>query len=420
MSLENLLEKLSLSSSTDPHTLENLYSDSDPDQIMTQQFKPEFLNCVPIFDGNPNELNRYLTTCESLITAFYDRSNPSSFQNVYLFHSLLGKLSGNARVIANIQNVSTWDELKNCLRSHFADQRDEACLNRDLVLMRQTNGETPQQFYDRCLQILNLLCAYIDIHETSPSSKQLKRDLYSKIALKTFLSGLKEPLGTTIRCMRPANLNEALQLIMQEESTQYYQSFPYRNPIKTTRNSQQHNFNFRTAQNTQIPQITHFPQRTNYFPSQPVNIQPRRNMPPQRFPKASDVFPDLRRNQNQNVFRPNTPQYLPPPTPMSACTIRTNSNNSRLSSTPSVSTFRSRNSYRPTPMSVCSSNNFRPGPSANHNTLSQIPEELYNTDAHEQYEHYVDSNEENTGEYATEQFERDENFHETDQPTEER
>lgn len=28
-------------------------------------FKPEYLKCVPEFDGNPNDLNRYLSTCQS-------------------------------------------------------------------------------------------------------------------------------------------------------------------------------------------------------------------------------------------------------------------------------------------------------------------------------------------------------------------
>ncbi|XP_071052902.1 uncharacterized protein [Onthophagus taurus] len=175
--------------------------------------KPEYLNCVPQFAGNPNELIRYIQTCQSLITAFYDVSKPNDFQNIYLLHSLIGKLTGNARLVVNIQNVSTWESLKITLQRNFVDQRDEACLNTDLVMLRQNSNEQPHQFYDRCLHILNLICSYVDMHEHTEPANALKRNLYNKLTLKTFLSGLKEPLGTTIRCMRPTNLNEALQFI---------------------------------------------------------------------------------------------------------------------------------------------------------------------------------------------------------------
>lgn len=63
------------------------------------QFKPEYLQCVPQFDGNPNDLNRYLTTCQSLIDNFYNVSNPLDFQNTFLLNSLIGKLSGTAKIV---------------------------------------------------------------------------------------------------------------------------------------------------------------------------------------------------------------------------------------------------------------------------------------------------------------------------------
>ncbi|KAJ8956429.1 hypothetical protein NQ314_006728 [Rhamnusium bicolor] len=196
------------------------------------QFKPEYLSCVPQFDGNPNELNRFLSTCDSIITAFYDATNPNNFHNVYLLNSLIGKLTGSAKVVVNIQSVTTWNELKDTLYRNFADQRDEACLNRDLVLLKQFPNEKPQQFFDRCLQILNLICSYVDIHEEQVEAKILKRDLYNKLTLKTFLSGLTEPMGKTIRCMRPTDMNQALQFIIQEENIQYYQNFTSKNFIK--------------------------------------------------------------------------------------------------------------------------------------------------------------------------------------------
>lgn len=420
MALETLFENLSLSPLTDSGEDDNIPSPSSTSQKLEDNiqhsskiidlddnltlnntkmpdFKPEYLHCVPQFDGNPNELNRYLSICDSIIAEFYDAANPNNFHNVFLLNSLIGKLTGSAKLVVNIQSVTTWAELKETLYRNFADQRDESCLNRDLVLLRQLPNEKPQQFFDRCLQILNLICSYVDIHERVLEAKLLKRDLYHKLALKTFLSGLKEPLGTTIRCMRPKDLNEALQFIIQEENTQYYQNLTNKNymqqvPVQTRPimqqlgpinnfnrpvnnvprnpfNNQMHSFN-RQAQNNspfnnQMPSFNHyaqnnqFRQQQNSFPSQPIHIQPRMNNPQQKFFTNSQVFKQPNQNvsrPNQNVFKPNPNRNLPNPTPMSGVSRQT-------------------------------SNNFQPGPS----TPAQfrppqrnfIPQELYNTEVNE-------------------------------------
>lgn len=291
------------------------------------QFKPEYLSCIPQFDGNPNDLNRYLAVCQSIIDTFYNVNQPNDFQNIYLLNSIISKLTGNAKVVLGTQNVTTWGELKSILSRHFADQRDEACLNRDLVMLRQQINEKPSQFYDRIMHILNLLCSYVDLHENSDTAKLLKRNLYNDLALKTFLSGLKEPLGTTIRCMRPKDLPEALQFVTEEYNINYFQNiskishpkqptqqFRATQPMFQPRNVPFSTFNSHTPHN-------HFSQNQS-FPSQPIPIRPDYSRIPNRFPTNSQVFKN--RPSNTNVFRPNQGKPLPPPTPMSISTRQTN------------------------------------------------------------------------------------------------
>ena len=117
-------------------------------EFTMSRFSPEYLECVPDFDGNPNDLNRYISICDALINEFYDQNNTASFQNVYLLNSLISKLSGNAKLVVNIQSVNTWQDVRNTLTRNFADKRDETCLNRDLVMLRQNLNEKPQQFYE--------------------------------------------------------------------------------------------------------------------------------------------------------------------------------------------------------------------------------------------------------------------------------
>lgn len=304
-------------------------------------FKVEYLKCIPEYDGNHTELQRFINTSESIINTFYDRQTPNNFQNAFIINSIINKLTGQAKLVANIQNVATWLELKTTLTSHFSDQRDEPCLNRDLVLLKQNNFETPQGFYDRCLQLLNTICSYIDLHEVTPEARQLKRDFYKSLTHRTFLAGLKEPLGTIIRGMRPADLNQALQYIQQEENNNYFKNYnlpkpkpvvhkpqinqrPMNNPNNFNHNNYYHNNypNNYSQQSTSQP-ATFYQQRTN-FPSQPIKVTPR-PVTNQKFFTNQQVFgTQNQRKPNTNVFKRNT-NYTPTykPTPMSTTTRQT-------------------------------------------------------------------------------------------------
>ena len=335
-----------------------------------EQFKPEYLKCIPDFDGNPNDLNRYLSICQNIIDKFYIVNDPNCFQNTFLLNCIIGKLTGNAKLILGTQIVNTWTELKAILGRHFADQRDEACLNRDLVMLRQQNIEKPSDFYNRILHILNLLCSYVDIHETNDAAKILKRKLYNDLALKTFLSGLKEPLGTTIRCMRPTDLPQALQFVTEEYNTQYFQNTPKPinlNPIQrpTTQNFKPTNNQifsqpFNHQQNTSFFRFPNNPSLNKpIFPSQPIPITPNLNKVPNRFPTNSQVF----KKPNVNVFRPNQNQSFPKPTPMSITSRQTINNAPRPN-------FNGQSNSR---------NFFQSSNSAPRNFVS---EELYNANAY--------------------------------------
>lgn len=106
----------------------------------------------------------------------------------------------------------------------MSDHRDEVCLNRDLVILRQPNVRL-QKFYDKVLHILIFFCSHLNIHVHIQAVKSLKKKLSQDLALKAFLSELRNPLGTTIGCMRRVTLSETLQLVLQEENPNYFQTF---------------------------------------------------------------------------------------------------------------------------------------------------------------------------------------------------
>ena len=209
-------------------------------------------------------LAEFLQCSQSIIDTFVDREKHQNFLNIFILKSILNKLRGNAKTAVNINHVTTWDEVRDTLNRNFGDQRDEVCLIRDLVLLKQ-NNESPTHFYDRIITILNLLCSYIKNYEPTEQGKIIKKDLYKKLALKTFLAGLSEPLGSAIRAMRPEDLQAALAFINEERNVRYYQ--------KT-------NINYNNKQDS-------LPNKNN-FPFNPIKIQSRQI--PQKFPSNEQVF----------------------------------------------------------------------------------------------------------------------------------
>ncbi|KAG5866557.1 hypothetical protein JTB14_013827 [Gonioctena quinquepunctata] len=73
------------------------------------------------------------------------------------------------------------------------------------------------------MELLNTICNYIDLHHDDAAVKRSKKEFFQQQTLTTFLAGLKEPLGATIRAMRPPNLSSAIQYIQEENNIRYLQ-----------------------------------------------------------------------------------------------------------------------------------------------------------------------------------------------------
>lgn len=197
------------------------------------------LSIIPHFDGNCNKLHRFISAAESILTHYYDQANPNSFQNTLLLNGILNKLDGRAEEVVAIYGAKSWEDIKNALLQNFGDQRDENCLNQDLVNLRQKPHETPFQFHEKVLHLLNAICNYIDLHCTL-AERDSKRDFFTKQALKTFLAGLRDPLGPVIRAMRPTTLAQAVQFITEEDNIKYYQRYQSINQTANQATNQSH------------------------------------------------------------------------------------------------------------------------------------------------------------------------------------
>lgn len=265
------------------------------------------IRLVPDFDGNPNVLTRFIQLGDELAKQFCTPDS-SELSKCAFINGILNKVVGPAARLINTNGVpSEWDGIRTALINNFADQRDETALYNDLALLTQGQN-SPQEYYERCQTLFSTIMTYISLHETIPTTVNAKRDLYKRLTLQAFLRGLKDPLGSRIRCMRPDSIERALEFVHEESNTMYMQS---RNDFHTERKLPPF-MNNRVMSNS------------NVTPSQPFAMpapRPYLSMPGPSKPFVMPQQPYWRPQTNQmrpfgpsrtmQVFRAHPPNYNP-------------------------------------------------------------------------------------------------------------
>lgn len=291
------------------------------------------LRLLPEFDGNPNVLTRFINLCDNLVATF--RKNNNDLDNLALLNGILNKVTGPAARFINANGIpEDWQGVRTALINNFSDQRDETSLYNDLSLLNQGQS-TPQEFYERCQNLFSTIMTYVSLHEDIPTTVQAKRELYKKLTLQSYLRGLKDPLGSRIRCMRPETIEKALEFVQEELNTLYLQQ--RNDSIPDRKVSTMFNAN-------QKPMTTHSMSFMPPIKSTPFNMPGPSQMPPPQFhaqqwkpapaswqlsqgpSRTQQMFRAVppNYNQQQNAFRmsPRNPNpglrfSAPPPRPMS-------------------------------------------------------------------------------------------------------
>lgn len=293
------------------------------------------LRLLPEFDGNPNVLTRFVHLCDQLVVQFVRAEPGFELSNLALLNGILNKVTGHAARTINSNGIpETWQGIRNTLINNFSDQRDETALYNDLALLTQKNL-TPQEFYEKCQSLFSTIMTYVTLHETIPTTIEAKRDLYKRLTLQAYVRGLKEPLGSRIRCMRPETIEKALEFVHEEVNTLYLQQrndqLPERRVMQSTSsydNTHGKPFNLPAPRPfTFTPPFNQpGPLKPFYQPQPPRPMQAWRpqvpfNRGPTRTQQMFGAAPPNYRPQS-NVFRlpQQRPSYTPPnngPKPMS-------------------------------------------------------------------------------------------------------
>lgn len=320
------------------------------DQRVDQIYKA--LRLLPEFDGNQHILTRFIHLADQLVLQYMSADPQFALSNAALINGILNKITGPASRHINSNGIpETWEGIRGALINNFADQRDESSLYTDLSVITQGNS-TPQEFYEKCQNLFGTIITYISLHETDAGAIESKRSLYKKLTLKSYLRGLRDPLGSRVRCMRPDTIEKALEFTQEEMNTLYMQQRNDQLPEKKSQStSSMHSSNpyklsFSNPQPVMLPppRAFNFPAPNNFSspnnfsmpnnmpgPSRNFNFQPPRPMPvwrPQmpanRGPtRTMQMFSAPPPNYRQSDFRmpPANRGFQPPtgtgPKPMS-------------------------------------------------------------------------------------------------------
>lgn len=110
--------------------------------MTTPALKLEYLQIIPEFSGDVEQLPRFLSLAEKITNKFYNHTDPEDFQNELLIGSLLAKIKGDAQKQISNFRISKWEELKTALVTTYSDRRDIFTLTIEMTHMRQGVNET--------------------------------------------------------------------------------------------------------------------------------------------------------------------------------------------------------------------------------------------------------------------------------------
>lgn len=205
---------------------------------------------IPLFDGNPKQLNRFIASSENMLKNFQKPSVPADPINSCLLDTILNKLRGRAAdLICSRSELNSWDKIKQTLILSFSDHRGIDCLIQDLINMKPVRNETPLQFGLRIQDTRSLLFAKLNATISDANEALVQTKHYDSFALKTYINGLPYNLQLVVRLRNPTSLEQAMSFVTEEEN---FKNFS--NPQNFTFNANRQQ-NSKPVQNYQKPQI---------------------------------------------------------------------------------------------------------------------------------------------------------------------
>ena len=265
----------------------------------------EYLEIIPIFKGEKELLALFIKESEKIITYFYDASAPNNPRNDFITSRIRSKIQGEAALFLANKTINNWDDLRASLICAYSDKRDDATLAVEIVKLDQGN-DSAFEFYKKIQKLLNAQITYANLNYGVNNGLNSH---FERVALKTLLNGLKDPLGALMRTKDPQNLDVALNLLtntyQKETNSQKTAKPQFSKPINNFMP-----FSQSFAVNNQRPIVQrNVPFNNNFYRQQAIKR-------PANFGQAPNSQPFNNQQNNRNNVTPMSTStnntYRPP------------------------------------------------------------------------------------------------------------
>lgn len=284
---------------------------------------PDLVKDLPVFSGDPSELNSWISDVDSLVKLYQTTPNQSAeIQNKFhmVCKTIRRKIRGEANDALVASNVGiNWSVIKKTLITYYGEKRDLETLDYQLMTVQQ-KGRSLETYYDAVNRLLSLIANQIktDDRFVHPEASKALIETYNKKAIDAFIRGLDGDIYRFIRNYEPTSLAGAYSYCIEFQNVECRKMLTRPKTYESTAAPR----NLIPLAPPKLPprNIQPNPQRNNNFKQQPVHRQ--NNFRPQQ--QFSNYKPNQQSFQQQPRVPPRKP-FQPPPEPMDVDpSIRTN------------------------------------------------------------------------------------------------
>lgn len=169
---------------------------------------------IKSYDGSRETVNSFIINCNNACELASENQKP------ILFKYILSQLSGKAELACSIKEFTSWEQLKEFLKTQFSERKHYAHLLTDLQESKQGPQDNVSQFSLRVESYLSQLLTEITLSNTKVKELPGRCAAMEDLALHHFLMGLQPRISNIVRCRSPKNLNEAINMAISEERIQ--------------------------------------------------------------------------------------------------------------------------------------------------------------------------------------------------------
>lgn len=138
---------------------------TNPISIFDNLRVPEPIRDLPLYDGNPNTLNSFITLVDQILSVIPGSQN-SAYVKI-LNGTIWSKMTGAAaETLVNQGTPIVWEDIKTCLINKFGERRNKALLLRDLHEIKQ-NNDSIEVFYNKIINMQSKLINHANFNENN-------------------------------------------------------------------------------------------------------------------------------------------------------------------------------------------------------------------------------------------------------------